>query len=441
MKPRVFSGGEFRQAGIATLRSLPGFLRRSLAAMPYSRRHVLFAVFAVVLAAFFFRGDRDPFFLGKRLKADFAQDYVGARALVSQEELYPILGPAFERIGLKWEVEHRSTHPPSALLLALPLAGLDYPIALRIWAAAMALCLVAAGRAFGLPWRWAILAAGLSLAWPPARHSTQQHTPIWLLGLALGYRYRARPFVSGMWVGLGSLPKFLAASVLLAYPRRRRWTAWAGFAGVWLAATLALLLLRPDSLTTYLASNRINFVDQILREDNGALGVVAWRLGGIVAVTAVAALAVLVVWAGGRSRDEDNWAGLTWLGVALLPIAWVYSLLPLLPWLLRVVVVGRALPCVFGMVALLSPLLGPKPTIRPWSVAFCIVMAGAAFFLHAIGENSAVADVVARRVPWLVPFVVTQGARSEPHAAEPHHRPDAADNPRFAPRSFARDDD
>ena len=381
------------------------------------RRFVVLAVCAIVLVAFILRGDRDPFFLGKRLKADFAQDYIGARALLNQDELYPVLGPAFERIGLKWEVGHRSTHPPSAFLLALPLAGFDYPVALRIWAAAMTLCLVASGRAFGLHWRWAILAALLSLTWPPTRHSTQQYTPIWLLGLALGYRFRARPFLSGAWVGIASLPKFLAASAMLTHLRQRQWTALAGCATVWLAASLILVLVRPDSLAAYLDGNKINFMDQILRGDNGALAVVAWRLAGSVGLAAVVALVVLVTWAGLRSRDDHRWAGLTWLGIALLPIAWVYSLLPLLPWLLRVVLVGRVLPCAFCVVALLSPLLGPKPTMRPWSVALCIVMAGLAFFLQAIVENPAVIDVVARRLPWLVPFVGAQGEQPQPHAA------------------------
>ena len=98
------------------------------------RRFVVLVVCVIVLVAFVARRDRDPFFLGKRLRADFAQDYIGARALLSQEELYPVLGPAFQRIGLEWEVGHRSTHPPSAFLLALPLASFNYPVALRCWA-------------------------------------------------------------------------------------------------------------------------------------------------------------------------------------------------------------------------------------------------------------------------------------------------------------------
>ena len=415
MKRGLFSAGEFQWAKVAHVRFLPGRLRALVTKRPDLRWLVVLTVCAIVLVTFAIRGDRDPFFLSKRLIADFAQDYIGAKALLSQEEeMYPVLGPAFERIGLKWKVEHRSTHPPTTFLLALPLAGVSYPVALRIWAAAMTLCLVAAGRAFGLPWRWAILAALLSLTWPPTRHSTQQYTAIWLLGLALGYRFRAQPFLSGVLVGFASLPKFLAASALLAHLRRRQWTALAGFAAVWLTAILALVLVRPDSFAAYLEGNKINFMDQILRGDNGALAVVAWRLAGGAGLAAVGALAFLVTWAGLRSRDDRAWASFTWLGIALLPIAWVYSLLPLLPWLLRVVLVGRVLPCAFGVMALLSPLFGPAPTKRPWSVALCIVMAGIAFFLQAIGENPAVADVVARRFPWLAPFVVTQGEQPQP---------------------------
>lgn len=377
------------------------------------RRLVVLMVSAIVFAAFVIRGERVPFFPREWAKTDFAQDYIGARALLSREELYPVLGPAHERIGLHFEVGHRSTHPPSAFLLAVPLAGLGYPAALRVWAAAMTLCIVATARAFGLPWRWAVPAALLSLTWPPATRSTSQYTPIWLLGLALGYRFRVRPLLSGVLVGFSSLPKFLAAPALLTHLRQRQWTAMAGFATVWLAAILILLLLRPDSLAAYLAANQENMANQILRNDNGALALVAWRGGGSVGVAAAVVLAVLVTWAGLRSRDEHSWACLTWLGIALLPIAWVYSLLPLLPWLLRVVLVGRGLPCAFGVVALLSPLLGPTPRMHPWSVAVCIGAAGVAFFLQAIVDNTGVVEAGARRWPWLVPSHASQGEQPQ----------------------------
>src|SRR5262249_9564311 len=46
------------------------------------------------------------------LRADFAQDYVGARELVAREDAYPALGPAFAKVGLIWPVPASSTHPP-----------------------------------------------------------------------------------------------------------------------------------------------------------------------------------------------------------------------------------------------------------------------------------------------------------------------------------------
>jgi len=51
------------------------------------------------------------------LNQDIAQDYVGARALIHhEEELYPILTIAFEKLGIEWHADHRSSHPPTAFL-------------------------------------------------------------------------------------------------------------------------------------------------------------------------------------------------------------------------------------------------------------------------------------------------------------------------------------
>jgi hypothetical protein len=373
---------------------------------------------AIVLAGFLVRRERVPFFPNEWAKTDFAQDYIGARALLSGEELYPILGPAHKRIGLEFEVGNRSTHPPTAFLLAVPLAGLGYPDALRLWALAMTLCMVFTARSFGLPWRWAIPAALLALTWPPATRSMSQYTPIWLLGLALGYRYRARPFLSGALVGLASLPKFLAAPALLAHLRRRQWTALAGFIALWLAAIGLLVMLRPHSFVEYLTANRENMENQILRDDNGALVIAAWRDGGYVGVASAAVLVLLVTWAGFRSRDEHTWACFSWLGVALLPIGWVYSLLPLLPWLVRLVLVGRVLPCALSVLALLSPLIGPKQRTHPWSVAFCIYAAGVAFLLEAMVENAGAVEAAAGLRPSQVLSVASQGEQPEGNVSD-----------------------
>src|SRR5580765_6061934 len=61
---------------------------------------------------------------GEGPRSDFAANYVGARALAGRDDPYVILGPAFEKVGLDWYVSEPNTHPPTALLEALPVAAL-----------------------------------------------------------------------------------------------------------------------------------------------------------------------------------------------------------------------------------------------------------------------------------------------------------------------------
>jgi hypothetical protein len=72
-----------------------------------------------------------PHLMKYPVQNDFAQDYLGAWALLNPaDELYPIIGPAVERLGFEWEVIIRSTHPPTAFLLALPFSVFPYRLSL-----------------------------------------------------------------------------------------------------------------------------------------------------------------------------------------------------------------------------------------------------------------------------------------------------------------------
>lgn len=77
------------------------------------------------------------------------------------------------------------------------------------------------------------------------------------------------------------------------------------------------------------------------------------------------------------------WALWVWLGVALLPIAWNYSLLPLLPWLVRVLWRGQPPARPLGALALGTSLLGFVPATNSWAITISIVCAGAAFIADA----------------------------------------------------------
>src|SRR5215208_1093822 len=115
---------------------------------------------------------------------DFVADFIGARALLHRGDAYPLLGPAVRDLDVDWNVPHRSTHPPTALLFALPLAELTWPHAAALWAVGMLGALVATSWALRLP-RRAVVLLPLVVLWPPVTWSLLQMTPIWLLGLAL----------------------------------------------------------------------------------------------------------------------------------------------------------------------------------------------------------------------------------------------------------------
>jgi hypothetical protein len=324
------------------------------------------------------------------LRYDIAQDYIGAQALVhSNEELYPILTTTYEKMGITWQSDHRSTHPPTAYLLVVPFTLFDYPTAQTLWMLCMFACIVLTARAFNLSWKISLFAGLLSLAWPPAIWSLGQFTAIWMLGLALAYRFRDKPFLSGLFIGLASLPKYFAAALLIHPVWRKRWAALIGFAAVWLAAISLLLLLRVDSISAYVASNVSNSMDQILRPDNGALAIVAWRMGGWPGIAAVVVLTLCMFWIGLRNDGVYGWACLVWLGVACLPITWVYSLLPLLPWLLITLKSDQKYPRLLAVIALALPYASAAwlPISNPWFVALSLVFSGIAFALAASAEK------------------------------------------------------
>lgn len=343
------------------------------------RRILIICLFGVLIGIVYGRTIL-PIFFAFPLYQDIAQDYLGARALINHnEELYPLLSSAFERLGLEWPAYHHSTHPPTAFLFMLPLSLFSYPVALVFWIIAMFVCLLLTARALNLPWKVSLLASFLSLAWPGTIWSLGQLTPIWLLFSVLAYSYRHRPFFSGLHAAIASLPKFMAAPILIYHIKKRDWKAFIGFGSIWLTAVITILLLRSDSFTTYIITNQTNSLEQILRPDNGALLILAWRFGGWLGVGIISLLILLVLWRGYKYDNSSGWACLVWSGIALLPVAWVYSVLPLLPWLIMSFFSKNKVSSFFAGVAILLPYLAPVPTSKPVFIGLTILTAGIAF--------------------------------------------------------------
>lgn len=272
---------------------------------------------------------------GEGPRADLAQDYIGARALRHGDDVYPVLGPKLKTIGVHWNVQDRSTHPPTAFLFALPISWLSWPVAEQVWAILMIVAIVAAVWLVMENGRAAILGGALVLLWPPAAWSVQQLTPIWLLAVALAFRWRARPTRAGLVIGLAALTKITPLVLIVPFALERQWKAVCAATGVAAAAIATLLVWQPASLSAYVDEGRRASEGQLQRTDDAGLVVAASHAAGRLGVAAAVVMLVAIAGAGVLRRGRDgSWWIWPWLSVALLPIAWIYSLLPLLPGLL-----------------------------------------------------------------------------------------------------------
>jgi hypothetical protein len=284
---------------------------------------------------------------GEGPPVDLVQDYVGARRLVAGGDSYPLLTRAFASVGIEWQADHRSTHPPTAFLLALPIAWLPWKAASAVWAGLMLAAIAGAWWALGVSPGLSASLAPLTLIWPPAAWSLGQLTPLWLFGLALAWRLRDRPVGAGAAIALASLTKLLPALLLIPLLVAGRPRVLRGFASVWTVA-FAVIAFRPNVLERYVHLAHGVGREQAARGENSALlWAAAHKFGvpgvaaGIALVGAVTALSLRRLHR--RSAvDRWSWDVWSWASVALLPIAWIYSLLPLLPALARTLRRGRA---------------------------------------------------------------------------------------------------
>lgn len=296
---------------------------------------------------------------GHLSRGDIAQDFYGFRALTLGLDPYPALGPAFASMGIFWPITHASTHPPTAYLLTAPVAFLSWPIASAIWAWLMIIVVVVSLRLYGFGWRWIALIIPLFCFFPPFVYSLGQITPLWLLGTALAYHNKERPMAAGAWIAFASLTKFMPGLLLLPFLFRRKWSVLVGFISVWLFASVLIIAIHPGAISRYIEVNQGNLIEMIMRVDNGAFLPVWFKLFGWIGVVMGIVFIALVGWAG--RRNLHLWE---FLAVTLLPIAWTYSLLPLVPGLIKNWK-SPILPIIYIMIVF-APSFGPVSAFYIW---------------------------------------------------------------------------
>lgn len=295
---------------------------------------------------------------------DLGQDIVGMRALWSGSDPYPILGPAVEQLGLHWDLDFHSPHPPTAFLLTAPVAFFQWATASLLWALLMIACWMVALYLLGLPWDLSIGLGGLMILWTPAAFSLGQMTPIWLLFLSAAYAWRAgRPNAAGAAIALAAMTKYTPAVALINFvksPNRLRVAA--AFALSWFMVLVAIWLLNAGALPRFLEINQANSLDLIQGPENAAPLGIFWRTTGwlgVIGWLTFLGIICAINWQSIYDNTTRGWMVTFYLAVAILPVLWIYSLLPLLPVAGYLLIEQNRLSKALILVALILTFLSP----------------------------------------------------------------------------------
>jgi hypothetical protein len=122
-------------------------------------------------------------------------------------------------------------------------------------------------------------------------------------------------------------------------------------------ALAVLLALRPGVLGRYFHVIRSTGDNQAARHENAALLWAAGHNFGVAGIVAGGLLVATVLAIALATSGEWAWWAWCWAGVALLPIAWIYSLLPLLPIVVRSLSQGGLVVRGLSLVSFVIPFL------------------------------------------------------------------------------------
>jgi hypothetical protein len=306
---------------------------------------------------------------GQSEKSDVAANFLGFKLLLDHENPYPILGPGLKKIGIDWDVQHASTHPPTTLLLVAPLSFSTWPIFSLLWAWLMTLLLYLSfpKEIKGSPKKILLLLA--LLFWPPISFSLGQLTIIWLWCIVMAYRFREqRPIIAGIFIGIATFTKFLPIVMLCPFVIRKKWGAVIGFALIWALAVTLLYVLDPQIWSSYFKANSSNFTNQMMRDDGSSFLVFLYKKFDIFGalITIILMLGFLLSFLNfylkqGISRviSEFEWQGYLFLSIIMLPIAWIYSVVPLIPILWSLLRSTKVTLNILGFIALFSVVIFP----------------------------------------------------------------------------------
>lgn len=280
------------------------------------------------------------------------------------------------------------THPPTSLVLWLPLTLAPYTSWIAFWMVASVLMIAWSMRLLGVPVYLAYpIAIAVSLS-PPGRWALFSSYCLSALLIALAWRLRlAGRSGAGVVLGVFAAIRGVGVIMLLDLVLNKRWrslilgiitlTVLVAFAVLlqpnviwqWLTVSrdeISVITARPDLITPASIFDRLGIPILLL-----------WLLLGLVAVLAI------------RRGSNSFWV-LNWLVLALSPIAWFHAsiqAIPLLTMLWKAGRFGHSLVLVVAASALVS-LADPITTAVPrpiWPVTVFVI--GLGLVVLPVGES------------------------------------------------------
>lgn len=267
---------------------------------------------------------------------DLFADVVSSRQILQGKDPYVVLGPEFAKLGIAWDVKHPNTHPPTTFFFVMPIAYMPFNHLFFLWSWLMLALLFASAILYGFRWSWALLITSVSLLWIPIVLSFAQLNMIWIFGAALAYRFRNRnDWLAGLGIILGSFVKLFPAILLIPFLLKKRFRTIILFVAVWLVSMGLLWLMYSDIISTYLAANKV--AAEVLLTTGLNSSIIKLVLAyGKVGIAVFGLFIASILWVNkdiilkGKEISTSSFMLFSWLSVVLLPLAWPYSLAPLM---------------------------------------------------------------------------------------------------------------
>lgn len=300
---------------------------------------------------------------------DIGLDVAGARGLV--DPVYTAYDSSLalnNLIGMGGFDMGPHTHPPTSMIIWLPLILADYRWWTSFFAVASICAIALSMRVMKVP-VWLAYPVALAIALSSAGYfSTLSTYPLSALALALVWTYRTHPVIAGPGYAFLIASRGIAALILLYPLAKRQWRTLLLATALVLGLLLVAVALEPTVVREFLTTGKDAVDQNILRPDSLTPQALATRRGlpsGLVWITA----AMVAGWAYWRRRDLF-WP-VVWFSFAVTPIAWAHAsvaALPLLVVVWRSGRLGQGLTLAIGFAALVLLPVAPGLVNAGWTV-------------------------------------------------------------------------